>query len=165
MEGLDDHAPVSRSAPHQSSLGYNVTSLGSHPDMQLMSQSPRHEQQQQQHGRRRRQSSSATTFFRDNVDDVRQDSPPHASDRPRILHAPPPYSRRDVDQSSPSPTRRLFFFGNDDSPSPPPLQSPGNSTPSTARQPRYPPRSPRLLSLQRNAASDNSVSQLTYRLF
>jgi len=152
MEGLGDHAPVSRSAPQQSSLGYNMTSSGSHPDMQLMSQSPRHQHQQQQPGRRRRQSSSTTTFFRENIDDVRQDSPPHASDR-RIL-APPPYSRRDVDQSSP--TRRLFYIGNDDSPSPPPT---GDSAKSTARQPRCPPRSPRLHALQRNAASDNSVLQ------
>jgi len=156
MEGLDDDAPVSRSAPqHQSPLGYRMTSLGS---IEQMSQSPpaHFHHQPQQHDRRRKQSPSTSVFFsyRENVDDVRQDSPPHASDRQFVL-APPPYSRRDAgDDVSPTrPRQFLLSSGSDDSQSPP-LMSPGAATRSPSR---HPPRSPRLIALRRNAASDNSV--------
>ena len=164
----DDHAPFSRSAPLPSRLGSNMTAFGSHPHIELMSQSPpadrhhyhhhhHHHQQQQQRGRCRQQSASTTTFFRENIDDdVRPNAPPlHASDRPFVL-VPPPYSPREG-ASDISPTRCLFAVSGEDSPSPPP-------TSPASRQPRSPPWSPQLTVIRRNAASDNSVFKLTCRL-
>ena len=161
----DDYAPFSRSAPLPSRLGSNMTAFGSHPHIELMSQSPpadcyhqhhhqqhhhQQQQQQQQRGRCRQQSASTTTFFREYIDDdVRPNSPPYS---PFVL-VPPPYSPREGASDS-SPTRRLFAASGEDSPSPP-LPSPAS------HHSRSPPWSPPLTVLRRNAASDNAVFKLT----
>ena len=132
-----------------------MTSFGSHPHIDVMSQSPPgrcSRQQQEQHGGRRQQSSSTTTFFGENVNDVWQNSPPRATNR---LLVPPPYSRQD-DGAESSPTRRLFTVSGDDSPSSP-LPPSATGARFVAWQPRSPPCSPRLNAIRRNAASDNSV--------
>ena len=103
MERSADERPcaVPRPPPHLSRRGFNITSFGSQPDMQLMSQSPpgychNHRQHQQEYGRRHRRRQSSPRSSRDD-NSWREESP----------RTPPLYSRRESDVNN-SPIRLLF---------------------------------------------------------